>query len=114
MSTDCTSEQLELQGFGRRRLVAAFDGGRMTSDGGLPLLAAVEGRRQLMARFAACFEDTRDVRWVEHPVEQLVAQRVLSLALGYEDLNDHDELRRDALLASVVGCRDPLGQRRQD
>lgn len=113
MSTDCTAQQLELQGFGRRKLVARFDGGRISSDGGLPLLAAVERQRHLMARFANCFTDLRDERLVEHPVERLVAQRVLGLALGYEDLIDHDELRSDPLLATVVGQDDPLGEKRR-
>lgn len=113
MSTDCTPRQLELQGFGRRKLVARFDGGRISSDGGLPLLAAVERRRRLISRFACCFEDFRDERLVEHPVERLVAQRVLGLALGYEDLIDHDELRTDPLLATVAGQTDPLGEKRR-
>ena len=112
MSTDCTATQLELQGFGRRKLVAEFDGGRISSDGGLPLLAAVEQRRQLISRFARCFTDVRDSRWVEHSVEELVGQRVLGLALGYEDLVDHDELRTDPLLAAVVGRRDLTGEKR--
>ena len=112
--TDCTPRQLELQGFGGgRRLVAAFDGGRISSEGGLPLLAAVERRTQLLSRFAACFVDERDARYVEHPVERLVAQRVLGLALGYEDLVDHDELRSDPLLAAAVGATDLLGRDRR-
>jgi hypothetical protein len=114
--TDCTPRQLELQGIGGgRRLVAAFDGGRISTEGGLPLLAAVERRTGLLARFAACFVDQRDPAYVEHPAERLVAQRVLGLVLGYEDLVDHDELRSDPLLAAVVGAGDPLGRdRRQE
>ena len=113
MPTDCTPRQLEMQGFGGRRLVARFDGGRISSDGGVVLLAAVERRRHLLARFASCFEDYRDPAYVEHPVERLVAQRVLALALGYEDLVDHDELRSDPLLAAVLGSADPEGRRRR-
>lgn len=93
--------------------MARFDGGRISSEGGLPLLAAVERQRALVGRFAACFEDHRDAGLVEHPVERLVTQRVFGLALGYEDLIDHDELRRDPLLAAVAGCPDPLGQQRR-
>ena len=114
MATDCTPRQLELQGFGRRTLVAAFDGGQITSDGGLPLLHLVERRRRIIGRFAECFADHRDPRLIEHRVEELVGQRVYALASGYEDLNDHDELRRDPLLASVAGKADPTGgDRRQ-
>jgi hypothetical protein len=83
--------------------VAAFDGGRITSDGGVLLLGEVERRRRIVGRFAACFEDAREPGQVEHSVEELLRQRVFALALGYEDLNDHDELRSDALLAAVVG-----------
>ncbi len=93
--------------------MARFDGGRISSDGGLPLLAAVERRRGILARFADCFLDGRDPAQVEHPVERLIAQRVYGLALGYEDLVDHDELRSDPLLAAAVGSSDPLGQKRR-
>ena len=113
MSTDCTPQQLEMQGVGGRQLVARFDGGTISSDGGAILLAAVERRRRLLARFAACFEDFRDPAYVEHPMERLVAQRVLGVALGYEDLIDHDELRADPLLAAVLGSSDPEGRQRR-
>lgn len=100
---------------GRRRLVAAFDGGQLTSDGGLPLLYAVERRRRIIERFAQCFEDHRDPELIEHQLKELLGQRVYALVSGYEDLNDHDALRRDPLLASVVGKADPTGNdRRQD
>jgi hypothetical protein len=92
--------------------VAAFDGGRITSDGGVLLLGEVERRRRIVGRFAACFEDAREPGQVEHSVEELLRQRVFALALGYEDLNDHDELRSDALLAAVVGKSDPTGEQR--
>ena len=112
--TDCTPRQLELQGFGGgRRMVGAFDGGRISSEGGLPLLAAVERRTHLLSRFAACFVDERDARYIEHPVERLVGQRVLGLVLGHEDLVDHDELRSDPLLGAVLGVADPLGRNRR-
>jgi hypothetical protein len=93
-------------------LVAAFDGGRISSDGGVVLLAEVDRRRRIVERFAGCFEDAREPGQVEHTVEELLRQRLFALALGYEDLNDHDELRADALLAAVVGKTDPTGAAR--
>lgn len=115
MTTDCNPQQLEFQGVGRRTVVAAFDGGTLTSDGGLLLLSEVERRRGILRHFAACFRDQRNPAYVEHSVEELVRQRVLGLALAYEDLNDHEELRTDPLLATVVGKVDPTGNdRRQE
>ena len=127
MNTECTAVQLEFPGVGRRRLVARFDGGAISSDAGALLLKAVEARTGLLAGAARCFVDHRDPQRIEHSVEELVSQRVVGLAsqrvveelvsqrvvgLGYEDLNDHDELRHDALLASVVGKEDPTGSTR--
>jgi hypothetical protein len=115
MTTDCTSPQLEFQGLTRRTVVASFDGGTLSSDGGVLLLAEVDRRLGLLEQFAACFKDHRNPDLVEHSLEELVRQRVFGLALGYEDLNDHDELRTDPLLASVVGKSDPTGSdRRQE
>ena len=115
MMTDCNPQQLEFQGVGRRTVVAAFDGGTLTSDGGLLLLSEVERRRGILRQFAACFRDQRNPAYVEHSVEELVRQRVLGLALAYEDLNDHEDLRADPLLATVVGKADPTGNdRRQE
>jgi DDE family transposase len=115
MTTDCNPQQLEFQGVGRRTVVAAFDGGTLTSDGGLLLLSEVERRRGILCQFAACFRDQRNPAYVEHSVEELVRQRVLGLALAYEDLNDHEDLRADPLLATVVGKADPTGNdRRQE
>jgi hypothetical protein len=79
------------------------------SDGGSPLLREVSKRTGLLEKFSSCFEDHRDPRWIQHTVFQLVSQRVYGLALGYEDLNDHDELRQDPLLALLVEKSD-LGQ----
>jgi len=99
----------------RRTVVASFDGGTLSSDGGVLLLAEVDRRLGLLEQFAACFKDHRNPDLVEHSLEELVRQRVFGLALGYEDLNDHDELRTDPLLASVVGKADPTGSdRRQE
>lgn len=113
MATDCIPRQLEFQGLGRRRVVASFNGGTLTSDGGLLLLGEVERRRGILRQFAACFRDQRNPELIEHSVEELVRQRVLGLALGYEDLNDHDELRTDPLLATIVGKADPTGSDRR-
>jgi Transposase DDE domain group 1 len=115
MTTDCISQQLEFQGGTRRTIVASFDGGTLSSDGGVLLLAEVDRRLGLLGQFAACFRDHRHPAFVEHSVEELVRQRVLALALAYEDLNDHDELRTDPLLAAAVGKTDPTGSdRRQE
>jgi hypothetical protein len=109
MHTDCTPIQLCFQGLGRRKVVAGFDGGEITSDAGGLLLREVAHGTAILSRFASCFSDYRDPNLIEHTVEELVAQRVYGIALGYEDLNDHDELRRDALLATLVGKVDPTG-----
>ena len=109
---DCTSQRFEIQGPGSRALVADFSGGQITSDGGVILLGQVDRRRRVAERLAACFEDRREPSRVEHSVEDLLRQRLYALALGYEDLNDHDQLRSDVLLAAVVGKADPTGNQR--
>ena len=112
MQTDCSSEQLEFQGVGGRRVVAQFDAGRTSSDGGVLLLREVAERTGWLDRFAGCFRDGREAHRVEHPVATLVKQRVFGIALGYEDLNDHETLRDDALLALAAGQADVLGAER--
>ena len=112
MKTDCTGQRYLFQGPGRREVVASFDGGQITSDGGALLLREVDQHLSLIKRFSACFEDFRAQDWVEHPVEALLRQRIFGLALGYEDLNDHDHLRHDALLATCCGKSDPTGASR--
>src|SRR4051795_5019630 len=113
MTTQCTSSYLDFAMLGRRQVLADFDGGDITSDGGALLLRKVEQLTGILRQFAACFTDNRDPDLIEHRVEELVAQRVYTLALGYEDLNDHDDLRRDPLLAAVVGKPDPTGRARR-
>src|SRR5215475_4670699 len=113
MVTQCRNEKLELQACGTRQVVAEFNGGTITSDGGVLLLKEVEVKREIIKQFAACFTDHRDADKIEHTVEELVAQRIYGLALGYEDLNDHDLLRRDPLLAAAVGKTDPEGHERR-
>ena len=113
MKTECTRQQLEFQGIGRRVVKAEFDGGHITSDGGVLLLREVDARFDLCRRFADCFTDYRNRGLIEHTVLELVRERVLGLALGYEDLNDHDDLARDPLLAVAVGKADPEGKGRK-
>jgi hypothetical protein len=114
VETDCIQRSFGFQEVGSREVVARFDGGRVTSDGGAILLREIENRFQFVERFAACFTDHRDPEWIEHPLVDLLKQRVFALCLGYEDLNDHDWLRHDALLATVVGKADPEGSDRQN
>ena len=102
MSTKCNSETFEFQALNRRQVVGRFDGGKITSDGGGLLLRETNRVTGLIPQLAQCFWDGRDARFVQYPVQQLVAQRVYGLALGYEDLNDHDELREDELLGVLV------------
>ena len=83
--------------------MAEFDGGALTSDAGGLLLGAADRRLDLVGRLAGCFRDARDPRFVEHSVATLVGQRVFGIALGYEDLNDHDELRHDPVMAVLAG-----------
>jgi len=110
--TQCNGEQLEFHGLGRRAVVGRFDGGAISSDGGALLLREVEAKTRIIERFAHQFVDHRNPDLIEHTVRELVGQRVLALALGYEDLNDHDRLRLDPLLAAAVGKRDPTGAKR--
>ena len=113
LSTDCTQCSFTFAKHFRRQVSARFDGGVISSDGGALLLREVDQRINLLPRLAACFEDGRDSRRIEHRVGELVSQRVYGLALGYEDLNDHDELRRDPVLALLVGKSDVGGQQRR-
>ena len=110
--TQCTADAFAFQGLGQRQVVAAFDGGRITSDAGALLLREVDTRLGILDKFAACWTDHRDPDLTEHSLVELLRQRVFGLCLGYEDLNDHDRLRHDALLAAAVGKVDPLGETR--
>lgn len=112
MTTQCSGEKLEFQDVGSRRVEGQFDGGIITSDGGSLLLREIEEKYHLILQFAECFGDHRDPEKTEHSVRELLAQRVMGLCQGYEDLNDHEELRKDPLLATVVGKEDPTGQDR--
>lgn len=117
MPTQCSGfgEQQEFS-FGKhfqREVTARFDGGKISSDGGAVLLGEVDRRLGLLDRLAACFEDRRDPERIEHSVAELVKQRVYAIALGYEDLNDHDQLRNDPVLALLAGKADLAGAARK-
>lgn len=113
MTTECTPIQMDFQGVGRRKVEASFDGGHLSSDGGALLLREVEERFTIIERLATCFTDHRDGRFVEHGVVELLRQRVFGIALGYEDLNDHDKLRLDPLIALASGKEDLEGKKRR-
>ena len=107
MSTECNQFIFGFHPLKHREIRAQFDGGAITTEGGGLLLREVEKRIGIVRQLAACFRDYRDPDRIEHTVEELVAQRVYGLALGYEDLNDHEELRKDPLLAVLVEKSDP-------
>lgn len=109
--TESTQSSFGFEGVGRREIVARFNGGTISSDGGAFLLRQVDKRLNLLPRFAKCFLDGRNQSLVEHAISEMVAQRVYGLALGYEDLNDHEQLRTDpvfGLLAGKENLTEPL------
>jgi hypothetical protein len=110
VKTERNARQVEFDSVGKRKLVAAFDGEHISSDGGLALLHRTDQRFGLMKKFAECFKDLRRPELIEHTVEELVRQRVFGIACGYEDLVDHETLRNDPLLAAVVGKSEPQKQ----
>ena len=103
MSTQCSRDLFGYEVVEGRQVVAAFDGGEVTSDAGALLLGATDRAIGLVTRFAACFADGRAQAQVEHSVAAMVAQRVFGIALGYEDIVDHDQLRHDPVLATLAG-----------
>jgi hypothetical protein len=111
MPTECSADLFGFAPVEGREVVAAFDGGAITSDAGALLLGAADRAIKMMDRFASCFHDVRCPELIEHEVVTLVGQRVFGIALGYEDLNDHDELRHDPLMAVLAG---KLEARRDD
>jgi hypothetical protein len=112
LQTQCNQESFEFHSLNQRQVTGRFDGGTITSDAGGLLLREVEKRTGIIERFAGCFADHRDGARLEHTARELVAQRVYALALGYEDLNDHDQLRQDPLLAVLADKPDPTGESR--
>src|SRR5258707_13915624 len=103
MPTECSAESFDFGTVEGRCVEAAFDAGLVTSDAGALLLGATDRAIGMMDRFGACFHDERRQDLIEHEVATLVGQRVFGIALGYEDLNDHDELRRDPMMAVLAG-----------
>ena len=112
MTTQCNEGKLLFHDLDSREVVGRFDGGEIISDAGAVLLREVEKRTGILGRMSECFEDHRDPERIEHTVESLVKQRVMRLCLGDEDLNDHDELCRDRMMALVCESDDVLGERR--
>src|SRR5438034_11632721 len=111
MATECSAECFDFGIVEGRPVEAAFDAGLVTSDAGALLLGATDRAIGMLDRFAACFRDERRADLIEHAVATLVGQRVFAIALGYEDLNDHDELRDDPMMAVLAG---KLAARRED
>ncbi len=111
MRTECSADLFGFAAVEGREVVGGFDGGAITSDAGALLLGAADRAIKLTERFAACFHDTRRQHLIEHEVVTLLTQRVFGIALGYEDLNDHDELRHDPMMAVLAG---KLAARRED
>ena len=109
MPTECNATLFEFEAVERRAVVAGFDGGDITSNAGALLLGQVDRGLGLIRRFGECFRnDRRDPRYVEHRIETLVGQRIFGLVLGYEDLNDHDELRKDPTFGVLAGKLHPV------
>nr|MDZ8060101.1 IS1380 family transposase [Nostoc sp. EkiNYC01] len=101
--TDCIPEQLKFEPVKSCPVVVNFNGETVTSDAGLTLIAELDRKREITSRLAACFKDYREQNRIEHSVSSLIAQRVYGLVMGYEDINDHEELRHDPMFALVLG-----------
>jgi len=111
-TTDCKEQPLLFQDLGSRQVVADFSGGTLSSDGGALLLRQVDANLGLTQSLAQCFDDHRQQVFVDHAVQEMLAQRIFGLGLGYEDVNDHNDLRLDPLLATACNKSDPLGEDR--
>src|SRR6266481_6284111 len=105
-------QRLLFTDLGSRQVVADFSGGTLSTDAGALLLRQVDINLGLTVELAQCFYDGRDPAWVDHSVEELLRQRIFGTALGYEDINDHQRLRLDPLLAAACGKTDPMGEQR--
>ena len=104
--TECSQRRFAFTVHFSRRVEAGFSGGRVSTDGGVLLLREVDRKIHLLGRLAACFSDGRSRLRIRHPLSEMLAQRIYGLATGYEDLNDHEQLRSDPLLALLSGKRD--------
>jgi len=111
-ATECNEQPLLFQDLGRRKVVADFSGGTLSSDGGVLLLRQVDTNLGLTCGLAQCFHDGRDQRFVDHAVQEMLCQRIYAQAQGYEDINDHEQLRCDPLLATACNKEDLLGEHR--
>jgi hypothetical protein len=112
METQCIQEQMVFQQLGRRAVIGRFDGGQISSDAGGMVLREVERCFGILKRFAGCFRDYRDPQRTEHSLQALISQRVYGIALGYEDLNDHDSLRHDVMMGVLCEKSDLSGMER--
>ena len=112
METQCIQEQMAFQQLGRREVIGRFDGGKISSDAGGLLLREVEKHLGILKRLSGCFRDYRERERIEHSVQSLISQRVYGIALGYEDLNDHDSLRHDVMMGVLCEKVDPSGNDR--
>lgn len=101
--TECNQSSFGFEACGKRGIVARFDGGTISSDGGALLLRQTDKRLNLLPRLAACFLDGRNQKQVEHSILEMLSQRIYGLALGYEDVNDHEELRKDPVFGILAG-----------
>lgn len=107
--TDCRQQTFAFQDLGTRKVVGDFKGGNLSGDGGVVLLREVDKLVNLSDRLATCFTDFRVQHLIEHSVPKMLTQRIFGMAMGYEDLNDHESLRHDPMMAVGVGKKDPLG-----
>src|SRR5580692_9913641 len=101
--TDCIQPGFGFEACGKREIVARFDGGTISSDGGAFLLRQTDQRLNLLPRLAQCFLDGRNQEQVEHSILEMLSQRIYGLALGYEDINDHEQLRKDPVFGILAG-----------
>src|SRR3974377_500904 len=104
--TECIQETFSFAAHFSRRVAAAFTAGQVSSDGGALLLREVDRKIKLLGRLGSCFSDGRNQELVEHRLEEMLSQRIYALALGYEDLNDHEQLRTDPLFGLLSGRRE--------
>jgi hypothetical protein len=107
--TECTQSGFGFEACGSREIVARFDGGTISSDGGAFLLRQTDQRLNLLPRLAECFLDDRNQDLIEHSILEMLSQRIYGLALGYEDVNDHEQLRKDPVFGILAG-REELGE----